>query len=257
MLYFTSIASGSNGNCYYIGTEKNAVLIDAGIAAGTIIRRMKNCGLDPGIIRGIFVTHEHTDHVRGVSLLAEKYAIPLYLTENSLAHIGPLSEAVITTVIQQDDVRDLGNLEVRTFAKRHDALEPFSVTVSAGGKSVSVLTDIGFPCENVIESVTRSDVLFLESNYDEKMLAEGSYPPFLKKRIAGSEGHLSNLDSSRLVYKYAHPRLKYLFLSHLSEKNNTPAAALSMMEKALAERPDLAVELIVTDRYGEVPLRSL
>ncbi len=257
MIDFTAIASGSNGNCYYVGNGNEAVLVDAGISAKQIVQRMTNVNLDIGKIKGIFVTHEHTDHVRGISVLARKNSIPVYITEKTLESVDFDVSPSLIRIIEQSSKISVGDLTVDVFSKHHDAMEPISITVSYNGKSVSVLTDIGFPCENVIRNVSRSDVIFLEANYDEKLLEDGDYPVFLKRRITGKLGHLSNLDSARLIYKYASPRLKYLFLSHLSENNNTAGEALAIMEKALAERSDLDVKLLITDRYGEMPVSSL
>lgn len=257
MIYFTAIASGSNGNCYYVGNEREAVLVDAGISATQIFRRIKNLHLDAGKIKGVFVTHEHTDHIRGISLLAQREGIPVFITENTLKSIDLGLPASLVRVMRQHDEMSVGDLSIMAYPKLHDAREPVGITVSGEGKSVSVLTDIGFPCENVIRRVGESDVLFLEANYDERLLAEGSYPVFLKRRITGKHGHLSNLDCARLIYKYATPCLKYLVLSHLSENNNTATEAAAMVKRALAERPDLDVEMLVADRYAEMPLKSL
>jgi len=256
-IYFTAIASGSNGNCYYIGNSNEAILIDAGVSAKQIMDRMARLNLDISRVKGIVVTHEHGDHVRGIPVLTRKCGIPVYITEKTCTAASLNIASSLVQIIAREETVQIGELRVAAFSKFHDASDPISVTVSWKGKSVSVLTDIGFPCENVIQSVAESDVLFLETNYDEKLLEAGNYPAFLKNRISGKEGHLSNLDSARLIYKYATPRLKYLLLSHLSENNNTGVYASSIMEEALARRPELDVELLITDRYREIAVMRL
>lgn len=256
-IYFTAIASGSNGNCYYIGNSNEALLIDAGVSAKQIMDRMARLNLDISKVKGIIVTHEHGDHVRGIPVLTRKCRIPVYITEKTRTAASLNIAPSLVKIIAREGTLQIGELTATTFSKCHDACDPLSVTVSWKGKSVSVLTDIGFPCENVIQSVEESDVLFLEANYDENILEAGNYPAFLKNRISGKEGHLSNLDSARLIYKYATPRLKYLFLSHLSENNNTAVYASSIMEKALCRRLELDVELLITDRYRETAVMSL
>ncbi len=256
-IYFTAIASGSNGNCYYIGNSHEALLVDAGVSAKQIIDRMARLNLDISRVKGIVVTHEHGDHVRGIPVLTRKCGIPVYITEKTRAAASLDVAPSLVQVIAREGTLEIGELSAVTFSKYHDASDPLSVTVSWRGKSISVLTDIGFPCENVIQSVAESDVLFLETNYEEKLLEAGSYPAFLKNRISGKEGHLSNRDSARLIYKYATTRLKYLLLSHLSENNNTAVYASSIMEEALARRPELDTELLITDRYREIAVMCL
>jgi len=256
-IYFTAIASGSNGNCYYVGNSKEAILIDGGVSAKQIITRMERLNLDINKIKGIVVTHEHGDHVRGIPVITRKCNLPVYITQNTLGAASLDVAPSLINIIEQNGTTQIGDLKLSTFSKYHDACEPLSVTVSFNNKSVSVLTDIGFPCDNIIKSVANSDVVFLETNYDEKLLESGDYPVYIKKRISGKEGHLSNLDSAQLIYKYASSRLKFLLLSHLSENNNTASRARNIMKEALEKRPELDVELVVTDRYKEIAVLSL
>jgi phosphoribosyl 1,2-cyclic phosphodiesterase len=257
MLSFTSIASGSNGNCYYIGTSQEGVLIDAGIPARQILQRMNNLGLTPATLKGIFITHEHTDHIKGVENFSQTFDLPVYLTAKTARSLSLSLPIENIRIINKESTTSFDALSVISFPKLHDASDPVSFRVTCSGYTISVLTDIGFPCEHVIHSVEESDILFIESNYEESLLMEGDYPEFLKKRITGRNGHLSNLDAARLVYKYATPRLKYLFLSHLSENNNSGAYARGMMNQALDKREDLNPELIVAPRHQELPLRAI
>jgi len=171
-IYFTAIASGSNGNCYYVGNDHDAVLIDAGISRKQVVRRMENLGLDIANVRAIIVTHEHGDHVRGIPVLSKIYKIPVYITVKTLESLAFDIEPDLVRIIEQDGTTAVGELLITSFSKQHDASEPLSVSVSYRGKTISILTDIGFPCENVVHSVINSDVIFLETNYDEQLLEE-------------------------------------------------------------------------------------
>lgn len=218
---YCAIASGSNGNCYYVGSSEGGILIDVGISCKQIERRMANVGVLPNAIQGIFVSHEHSDHIRGVSVFARRYQVPVYITEGTYrASRLNLPEALLK-FIQPDDEVVLNSLKIQSFSKQHDAAEPCSFLISKGQNKIAVITDVGTACENVIKAVQSAEILFLESNYDEEMLENGPYPYFLKRRIAGSHGHLSNKSSLQLFHTHGSPRLKHLILSHLSAKNNT------------------------------------
>lgn len=229
MLEICAIASGSNGNCYYIGNGKDAILIDAGISYKQIISRMMSKNLDPAKLRALFISHEHSDHMRGARVLSKKLDIQIWLTSgtftNTYNNLLPCHPHFFTpgSVITVEDFK------IHTFLKNHDAAEPCSFRVEYRGKSIGVFTDIGEPCDNVLTHIKQCDALFLESNYDEKMLMEGSYPYYLKQRIASSRGHLSNLQALQLLEKYAWKDLRCVFLSHLSAENNCPELALAAM----------------------------
>lgn len=218
---YCAIASGSNGNCYYVGSSEGGILIDAGISCKQIERRMATVGLLPSSIQGIFVSHEHSDHIRGVSVFARRYQVPVYITQGTYnASRLNLPEALLK-FIQPDDEVVINNLKIQSFSKQHDAAEPCSFLISNDQNKIAVITDIGTACENVIKAVQSAEILFLESNYDEEMLENGPYPFYLKRRISGTHGHLSNSSSLQLFHDHRSPRLKHLILSHLSAKNNT------------------------------------
>ncbi|MEI7897470.1 MAG: MBL fold metallo-hydrolase [bacterium] len=221
-LSLASINSGSNGNCYYIGTETDAVLIDAGISCRQTERRMMRMGLPMRNVKAIFITHEHTDHTRGAEVLSHKYGIPVYITgatyRNSRMKLAPELMCSFTAGFPVT----VGGLAVTPFSKRHDAAEPHSFIVSTGTRTVGVFTDIGVACEEVVRHLSLCDAAFLEANYDEAMLEGGRYPVHLKRRIRGDEGHLSNLQSLELFTAFGSKNLKLLVLSHLSAENNHP-----------------------------------
>jgi phosphoribosyl 1,2-cyclic phosphodiesterase len=245
MIEICAIASGSNGNCYYIGNENEAVLIDAGISCKQILLRLKEKNLDPQKVKGIFISHEHSDHIRGARVLAKKLICPVYLTAKTYNAVYKNMRPVWPEFFAPGTVITIGELEVYTFLKNHDASEPCSFRVSHKEKHIGVFTDIGDPCINVVNNLAMCDAAFLESNYDENMLHEGPYPYFLKKRIASSNGHLSNMQSFRLLRENAGNHMKCVFLSHLSAENNTPHLAMEAHQPLTSK-----FEIKLTSRSG-------
>ena len=221
-LYISSLNSGSNGNCYYIGNQREAVLVDAGISCRETERRMIRSGLDFRKVKAVFITHEHSDHTKGVEFIARKYQVPVYISagtygnsrlkidKNLLRHFEPYSPVQV------------GGLSVNAFPKLHDASEPHSFTVSGNGIVVGVLTDIGTACDNVIKNFSLCHAAFLEANYDDAMLENGWYPVYLKNRIRSDHGHLSNHQALELFTKFKSEKMSHLLLSHLSQDNNDP-----------------------------------
>lgn len=222
-LQLSSLNSGSNGNCYYIGNDEDAVLVDAGISCRETERRMHRLGLDLKKIRAILISHEHTDHTRGVEVLSRKHRIPVFITDATCRKGRLRIEAGLKRHFTTGQILEIGSLKVEPFAKWHDAVEPHSFTVSGGGYTAGVFTDIGTACRQVSHYLARCHAAFLESNYDEGMLERGRYPLYLKRRIRGAEGHLSNLQALELFLSHRSPSMQLLILSHLSAENNHPA----------------------------------
>lgn len=252
MLEICAIASGSNGNCYYIGNEKDAILVDAGISCKQIVVRMKERELNPAKVKAVFVSHEHSDHMRGVRGVSKKLHVPIFLTaktfDGSYRNLRPDSPRFFTP---GEEIR-IGDFTVHTFLKNHDAAEPCSFRIQYMEKNIGVFTDIGEPCDNVKSHLQQCHGLFLESNYDEKMLWEGSYPYFLKQRVASGVGHLSNSQTYNLLTTYAGENLQCVFLSHLSKENNTPEIAARCMEPLA-----LKFEIKLTSRYEAAEVYQL
>ena len=240
MIQICALASGSNGNCYYIGNKNHAILIDAGINCKQIMARMRIKSLDPTKVRGIFITHEHHDHVCGARVLAKKLDIPVYMTKGTYQSLYVTNQPQAVRFIHPGQPVILIPFIIHPVLKSHDALEPISFRVDFEGINIGVFTDIGLPCQNVIAHLRQCHALFLETNYDEKMLWEGSYPYHLKKRVASDVGHLSNLQAVNLLLEHANPDLKWVLLSHLSGENNTPQLAYEAL-KPLEERFNLVV----------------
>lgn len=221
-LFVASLNSGSNGNCYYVGTQDEAVLIDGGISCRETEKRMKRLGLSIKKVKGVFISHEHGDHIHGVTTLSKKYQLPVYITRDTLQH-GKLTvrEDRIFT-FQAGTPLMIGNLRITAFPKFHDASDPYSFVVSSASVNVGIFTDIGLACQNVISHFGQCHAAFLEANYDEAMLENGGYPQVLKNRIRGGQGHLSNRQALDLFTTYRPSFMSHLFLSHLSRNNNKP-----------------------------------
>lgn len=221
-LFVSSLNSGSNGNCYYIANQDEAVLIDAGISCRETEKRMKRLELSMKKVKAIFISHEHSDHINGIVSLSKKYKIPIYITKSTFQSARlRLTISPVRSFKAYEPVV-IGNLLVTAFPKFHDADDPHSFIVSSTEVTVGVFTDIGRSCEHVIHHFQRCHAAFLESNYDEKMLETGKYPIYLKNRIRDGRGHLSNSQAAELFIKYRPPFMSHLFLSHLSKINNTP-----------------------------------
>ena len=245
-LFITSLNSGSNGNCYYVGNEREAVLIDAGISCRETEKRMKRVGLKMEMVKAVFISHEHGDHIRGVEGIAAKHKLPIYITAATLHH-GRLRvhEKQIKTFKAFKPV-SIGELSILAFPKLHDASDPHSFLITGNDVTIGVFTDIGAPCENVVSHFKQCHAAFLETNYDDVMLESGSYPVYLKNRIRGDHGHLSNLQALELFTKHKPGFMSHLFLSHLSKDNNNPELALKLFKKVAGK-----TEIIVASRYNE------
>ena len=231
MIEICALASGSNGNCYYIGNDRDAVLVDAGISRRQVLERMKERRLDPSKVRAVLISHEHADHFKGIRVLSKHLDVPVFMTRPSYEKSwGPNRPAKIS-YFDPGDMLKIGGFNIHTFLKQHDAAEPCSFRIEHEGMNVGVMTDIGEPCENVVRHFSECQALFLESNYDEEMLWNGPYPDYLKNRVASGHGHLSNKQASELLDKYGGVDLQVVFLSHLSADNNRPEVALNEFDR--------------------------
>jgi len=205
MLEVSVLASGSSGNCFYICSDAGDILIDAGISCKQICQRLQSLGKSIENIKGIFVTHEHSDHISGIETLSHKFNIPVYVNsgtlENCFIDMGNIN------LIHSNEDFDLDGLKILPFSKNHDAADPVSFLIKNGSKKISVITDVGCKCDNVINAVRESDMVILEANHDINMLKNGHYPHHLKKRIGSIIGHLSNYDSALLVLEHANAKI--------------------------------------------------
>ena len=249
----SALASGSSGNCFYIREGDSAILVDAGISCSQVLEKLSSLRQSPNLIKGIFVSHEHTDHVRGVDVLARELQVPVFATKGTCKNGFLCSDDNLIQEIKPDETIKLGEMEISAFSKSHDASEPVSFQIK-NGKIISIITDIGYACKNVCESVQDSDFLVIESNHDISMLENGPYPMFLKKRILSNMGHLSNLHAGLCVLEHGKKRLKNLMLAHLSQINNTPQLALSCFRNIIKERIDLKPRILLSERDNPTEL---
>jgi phosphoribosyl 1,2-cyclic phosphodiesterase len=245
-LFISALASGSNGNCYYIGNEKEAVLVDAGISCRETERRMGRLGLRMEKLKAIFISHEHTDHTRGAEVLSRKHQIPVYITATTHGNSKLWLDPQLVKSFSADEPVQIGDLSVHAFVKRHDASEPHSFTVNGSGITVGVFTDIGIACDRLTDHLGRCHAAFLESNYDETMLEKGNYPIYLKRRIRGDDGHLSNRQALELFTAHRAPFMSLLVLSHLSAENNSPKLVHDLFSKH-----SNGTRIVVASRYEE------
>ena len=245
-LFVASLNSGSNGNCYYIGNEQEAVLIDAGISCREIETRMARLGLSLRKVKAIFVSHEHTDHIRGIEVLSRKYRIPVYITPLTQQNGRLILDSDLQKPFFADKPINIGDLQITPFTKLHDAVHPHSFSIARGEIKVGVFTDIGDVCENLIAHFKQCHAAFLETNYDEELLENGSYPYHLKRRIRGGLGHLSNTQALALFTAHKPDYMTHVFLSHLSKDNNRPQLVLELFNTHA-----LGTEIIIASRFAE------
>ncbi|WP_029285379.1 MBL fold metallo-hydrolase [Pedobacter sp. R20-19] len=221
-LYFTSINSGSNGNCYYVGNEDEAILVDVGLTCKEVEKRMLRLNLSLEKVKAVFISHEHSDHIKGLAVFAKKYKIPVYISAATLKSSKLALDEHKTFGLSHIQNIQIGKLQITAFSKFHDAADPYSFTVECNGVRVGVFTDIGSVCDRLVSQFKRCHAAFLESNYCANMLANGQYPYFLKRRITSGRGHLSNAQALDLFLNHRPDYMSHLLLSHLSKDNNDP-----------------------------------
>lgn len=251
-VYFSSLNSGSNANCYYIGNGKEAILVDAGLSCKETEKRMQRLGLKMENLKAVFISHEHSDHITGIQTLSKKYQLPVYITQKTLANSNLVLNEQLIRYFRKDETVSVGDMQVKCFSKSHDAADPHSFMINTQSVNISVITDIGYPCKQVLHYFRQSHVSFLESNYCDDMLANGGYPYYLKKRISGDEGHLSNKQALDLFLQHRPKQLSHLILSHLSKNNNKPELVEAMFQPHAGN-----TTIIVASRYEESPLYSI
>ena len=235
MLHIRNLASGSSGNSTLLWTDESALLIDAGISALQVRRRVEDSGLEMGDIDAILISHEHIDHIRGVRILSKRYGIPVYANEGTWRGIH---QDVENRAILEDEMR-FGDIRIGTFPVPHDAIDPVGFEVMHDGNKFVAVTDIGRITTYLLKALKESSVILIEANHDVEMLINGPYPEYLKRRILGPEGHLSNEDCGKALHEAVNEDTHTVMLAHLSEKNNTPDLAERTVRAHLPENIDL------------------
>ena len=260
-----SLASGSSGNCIYISSKDTHILIDAGLSGKKVKEGLSALDVPIEEIQAILITHEHSDHIKGLGVLSRKYHIPIHTKSNTFeaimnkSSLGVINPSLFTPVIE-DEPFFIGDIQVTAFKSFHDAVDPIGYTFISEGKKISVATDLGTYNDYIKTHLANSNLLFIEANHDIRMLEVGSYPFFLKQRILSDLGHLSNERSAQLICELYHQGMSHIVLGHLSEENNMPDVAYASVEyelkntlKHLSEN----IKIIVANRCSNSELICL
>lgn len=254
-LKFTTLASGSGGNCIYIGTENTNIIIDAGISGIKVENALKEIDISPNDLDAIFVTHEHADHIDGVGVLSRRYNLPIYATEGTWENMAKIGEIASKNknIIYPDENIIFNDLILTPFSVPHDASEPVCYTIKYDNKKIAVATDMGHITKNIIENLRFCDAIILESNHDISMLKNGDYPINLKERVLGKFGHISNEIAGKLLACIMNEKLKNVILAHISKDNNSPDLVYNTIKNILEEFgifENKDVNLYIAKDYG-------
>ncbi|MBP7653312.1 MBL fold metallo-hydrolase [Candidatus Dependentiae bacterium] len=225
------LTSGSSGNSILLCDDESSILIDCGISGKELARRLDEIGESPDKIRGIIITHEHSDHVTGAGIVGRKYQIPIYIKSKTLCAVSDKFNKAQINIIEKHF--NIERFEIECFPVSHDAADPIGLIVKKNNYKVGIVTDLGFVTGLVVNKLSGSDGIIIESNYDDKMLIHSERPLFLKQRIKSRFGHLSNDDAIRLVDNVDKSKLKFIMLYHISEEHNTYEIAFNRMKKYL------------------------
>lgn len=257
---FCSLSSGSSGNCQYIGTDRTNILIDGGFSGKKIEGLLSHIGVSPSSIDYILVTHEHIDHVKGVGVLSRRYDIPILANKKTWLNmnktIGKIKDKNIK-VIETDRSLELKDLGICPFEIFHDAAEPVGFCIYYKNIKISIITDTGWVNDNIKNKIKGSSLYLMESNHDVRMLKEGSYPWYLKKRILGTKGHLSNEDAGEVLSDVLLGNGEVILLAHLSRENNIPTLAYETVKECMENyginvHRDISLALTYRDRPTKV-----
>lgn len=258
-----SIASGSSGNCIYVGSDNTHILVDAGISNKRIEQGLNEIGVKGEELNGIVITHEHSDHTKGLGVLARKRGIPIYGTKETLEEIAGMKylgeyPKELLRLIQPDVDFSIGDLEVKPFRIDHDAVNPVAYRIQCEKHSVAVATDMGHFDQYIIDHLQGLDALLLESNHDVRMLETGPYPYYLKRRILSDHGHLSNDNAGRLLNYILHDGMKKILLGHLSKENNYEELAYETVKLEIDQgdhgykASDFSIAVAKRDQMSEI-----
>jgi phosphoribosyl 1,2-cyclic phosphodiesterase len=235
---FASLGSGSAGNGLVVQAGGTTALLDCGFGLRDTEARLERLGLSARQVDAILITHEHSDHCQGVKRFARRHGVPVWASHGTLSMLEAMDLAPDDTrPVEDDHAFGIGELSIHPFAVPHDAREPLQFVFSDGARRLGVLTDAGDRTAHIEAMLTKLDALVLECNHDADMLARGPYPPALKRRVAGSHGHLSNEQAERLLARLERGALQHVIAAHVSTTNNTSALAIAALERALDSEP--------------------
>lgn len=258
VIRFSILASGSGGNACYVETKGARVLIDAGLSCREIERRLNTVGVSAQSLNAIILTHEHSDHIKGGGPLARRYNLPLYINSRTLEQgQKTLGNLPIPYLIQTGESLAINDLMVETFTKCHDAVDPIGIVISTDGTRIGFATDLGRSTRLAEERLKGCQALIVEFNYDSDMLNDGPYPLFLKRRIKGPDGHLSNQQGGELLAAVSHIDLKLVVLAHLSETNNHPDKAHQTAAEVLGNCGLEQTEILIARQDEPGPMIEL
>lgn len=253
---FSVLASGSTGNAFYVETDKQRFLVDAGLSGKQMDQLFSKVQVDPAALSGILVTHEHSDHIKGLGIMARKYNLPIYANEKTWKAMEN-SLGKLTTdqkfLFGMNEVKTFDDLDIESFGVSHDAAEPMFYTFRHDGKKVALVTDLGYVSERIKKTVEDADAYIFESNHDVEMLRMGRYPWSVKRRILGDSGHVSNEDCGLALADIISNRTKRIYLAHLSLDNNMKDLARMSVQGVLQER-GIHIDLHDTDPKEPTPL---
>ena len=252
---FCLLGSGSSGNAILIKTRDSKILIDNGLSFKQLQLRAAGIGENLDGLKAVFVTHEHSDHVAGVGILARKIDVPVYMTRDTFTSLpGTIGKIPTVRIVEAGEETVLNGITVGSFSISHDAADPVSYIVESEGVKLGIAADMGHPSELVRLRLAGSNGLILESNYCPDMLRRGSYPPMIQQRIRGRQGHLSNSTMCSLLSNVLHEALRVVVLVHISAENNTHDLALRMAGRVIR---DLPVQLVAASQDRPTPLFDL
>lgn len=245
MIGFCPLASGSKGNALYIGTERTKILIDAGLSALMVKNKLAEIDVDLADIDAILITHEHTDHIRGLEMLGCKMGIPVFANSDTARSIYEIiGDAPKFKIFTTGESFEYGDLEIHPFSIQHDASDPVGFTIRVDGMKLGICADLGFASPLVANSLQECDYLYLEANHQVEMVHACSRPPIYKQRVLSNTGHLSNVQCADLLEKLLHPKLRHVHLAHLSSECNHPEVALNTV-RAMLERRMSSLEVSI------------
>ena len=264
-LIFRCLASGSSGNCFYLGNHKQGILIDAGISARTIQKHLRSMGLDYANIMGVLITHDHADHIRAVGTLGERVHLPIFASR--LIHDGinrnyGVQEKLRTSqrYYNVGEEWELMGMKINTFTVSHDSTQCVGYVIDYQGQRFMIATDCGEPSAEMEAYIKTANHIVIEANHDEQMLLNGPYPTYLKQRILSPRGHQSNVTCGRLLADNYHEQMRNVFLCHLSHENNDPTVAMNTITEILLNEgimPGADIFLTPLERLSPSPVYVL
>lgn len=253
---FCPLASGSKGNCIYVGTKKTKILIDAGLSAKSIVLKLQEIGVDIADIQAILVTHEHTDHIQGLKVLSYKMGIPIFAnSETAKGIVETFHDCPKFKIFSTGESFEFGDFHIHPFSIQHDTLDPVAFTIRLDGLKLGFCADLGFVTSLVRQQLKACDYLYVEANHQPSMVHASARPMIYKQRVLSRTGHLSNEACGQLLADIAHPELKNVHLAHLSSECNTPETALKVVGEILKQHGiDLNLTVAPQDKISQAVL---